>query len=208
MKHFKLCIVLISLLAGGVHATSQSQTPGSIKGKVRVEDGSPSGVTVTLKQGSREVGSVLTNRKGEFNFPTVQPGSYDLTFRKAGLAVGSLDNIQVNPGKVNDVSGGLKMRVDAGSLAFLRGSVFNPDGRSVPGVRVDVARVNGDGSLKKLDTRVSSEETGQFAFRVPPAVAKYRVTARPDGSDPVSQDIQVDGPAVYRVSLTVMNSKH
>jgi len=56
--------------------------------------------------------------------------------------------------------------------------------------------------VKKIDGRVTGE-IGAFVFRLTPDPGKYRVTARPGGAEPVSKDVEVDGPAVYRIALSI-----
>jgi len=41
------------------------------------------------------------------------------------------------------------MHVDEGSIAFVEGSVFSPEGRIVPGARVDIVKLGADGSVKR-----------------------------------------------------------
>ncbi len=50
---------------------------------------------------------------------------------------------------------------------------------------------------------LTAHETGSFVFRLTPNVAKYRVTVKPNRADPVSQDVEIDGAAVYRVALSL-----
>jgi hypothetical protein len=95
----------------------------------------------------------------------------------------------------------LVMAVDQGSLAIVRGSVFDTVGRSVRGAKVEIARVSGD-SAKKLSESISSE-SGEFTFRLPPGAASYRVTVRIDGAQPASKDLSVDGAQIYRVAVTL-----
>src|SRR2546423_1619078 len=194
-----IAVALLALLSIG--ALAQDKRGGTIKGKVRVEKGSAAGVAVILRQGDREVTRVATDRKGDFRIARVQPGLYGLTFRKAGLAVGSIESIQVVAGKTRSLSDRLFLSVDEGSLAFVRGSVFTENGLSVANVRIEIARINSENSIEKLDTRVTGE-TGEFVFRLPPDAAKYRVTLKADGADSVSRDVEVDGAAIYRVALT------
>jgi hypothetical protein len=124
-----------------------------------------------------------------------------LTFRKAGLAVGSIENVEVKAGKTRSLSDHLFLAVDEGSIAFIRGSVFNEGGRSVPGVRVELSKIVSETSVDKLDSRITGE-TGEFVFRVPPEAAKYRVTLKADKAESVSKDVEVDSALVYRVALT------
>ncbi len=94
------------------------------------------------------------------------------------------------------------LTIDEGSIAFIRGSVFNGAGRSVPNAKVELARIQEDGTAKKIDGRVTTE-TGTFVFRLSPEAAKYRVTVRPEGAEAVSKDVPIDGAAVYRVALSL-----
>jgi len=180
---------------------AQDKATGAIKGKVRVEQGSPGGVAVILLDGDREVTRAATDKKGEFTLAHIVPGVYGVKFRKPGLSVGSIDGLEVKAGKTRALHD-LVLGIDEGSIAFLRGSVFTESGRSVPGVRIELARIVAEDSLQKIDARVTGE-TGEFVFRLPPERAKYRVTAKADGAQVVSKDVEIDSAAVYRVALTL-----
>jgi Carboxypeptidase regulatory-like domain len=194
------CSLVISFLAVGF-AFSQDKSTGGIKGKVKVEVGSPSGVTVVIRQNERELSHVMTDKNGEFTISRLTPGLYGLTFRKPGLSIGAIENIEVKAGKVRSLGDHLVLTIDDGSIAFIRGSVFNKDDRSVPNAKVELAKVLADGSTKKIDGRLTTE-TGTFVFRLSPETAKYRVTVKTDG-EPVSKDVDIDGAAVYRVALSI-----
>ena len=189
------------LLLLSLACLAQDKTTGAIKGKVRVEKGSPAGVAVILRQGEREVTRTTTDKKGEFVLAHITPGVYGVTLRKPGLSVGSLEDIEVKGGKTRALGDRLVLSVDEGSIAFIRGSVFTEAGRSVPGVRVDLARIVAENSTQKIDFRITGE-TGEFVFRLPPDEAKYRLTLRADGIEPASKDVEVDSAAVYRVAFT------
>jgi len=181
----------------------QSATTGDISGRVRVDAGvSVAGISVKLRQGDSEVAETTTNAKGEFEVRGLAPGSYGLTLRKMGLQVGRMDNINVRAGQTVSLKDHLFMPLDEGALALLRGSVFDAAGRSFAGARVELARVETDGSLKKLDSRVANV-AGAFAFRLPPARARYRLTAKADGMEASTQDVDVEGAAIYRAALTL-----
>ena len=184
-----------------VACLAQDKSTGAIKGKVRVEQGSPGGVAVILLDGDREVMRAATDKKGEFTISHVVPGVYAVKFRKPGLSVGSIEGLEVKAGKTRSLHD-LILGIDEGSIAFLRGSVFTESGRSVPGVRVELARIVAENSLQKIDARVTGE-TGEFVFRLPPETAKYRVTAKAEGAQVVSKDVEIDSAAVYRVALTL-----
>lgn len=193
-------IALLALLALAASAQEKDKSTGTVKGKVRVEKGSPAGVAVILRRGDQEVRRVETDRKGDFTIARVPPGMYGLTFRKPGLAVGSIETVEVKAGKTRSLGDRLVLSVDEGSITFLRGSVFTEGGRSVPGVRVELSRVISESSVEKLDAR-NTGETGEFVFRVPPDAARYRLTLKADGAEPTSKDVDVEAALVYRVAL-------
>ena len=190
---------LLVLLA--VSGFAQDRSTGGIKGKVRVETGTPGGVSVIVRQGEREVARGVTDKNGEFVVSRLAPGRYGVTLRKPGLSVGTIEDVEVKVGKTRSLSN-LMLPIDEGSIAFIRGSVFNQNDRSVPNVRIELARIENDGTARKIDGRVTNE-IGSFVFRLSPEVAKYRVTAKPNGGEPVSKDIEIDGAAIYRVALSL-----
>jgi hypothetical protein len=201
-----LFLSLVALAASGVAAQRQGQrlqpTTGSIKGRVRVQQGSAAGVSVVVREGDREVARTETNSKGEFEFDGLAPGDYGLTLRKPGLQVGRMEKVEVRAGKTRTLNEGLYLPIDEGALALLRGAVFNAAGRSFPGAKVELAQVLSGGSLRKIGSRVTNE-TGSFNFRLPPESATYRVTVKADGMSPVTKDVEIDGAAVFRVALTL-----
>jgi hypothetical protein len=194
---------LLALLTVGVVA--QERSSGGIKGKVRVETGTPAGVSIIIRRGENEVARGLTDKKGEFVVSKLTPGLYGVTFKKPGLSIGTIENVEVKAGKTKSLGDNLVLAIDEGSIAFIRGSVFNEDGRSVPNVKIELSKILDDGTVKKIDGRVTNE-IGAFVFRLTPDPGKYRVTAKADG-EPVSKDVEVDGAAVYRVALSVKTRK-
>ena len=195
-------IILGILVLAAATVVAQDKSTGGFKGKVRVEVGAPAGVTVVVRQGEREVTHVLTDKNGEFTVKGLQPGLYGVTLRKPGLKVGSIENIEIKAGKTRSLGDRLILSIDEGSIAFIRGSVFDPAGRSVPNARVELARIEADGSLKKIDGRITNE-IGSFVFRLMPDAANYRITIKAKDSEDVSKDVEVDGAAVYRVALSL-----
>ena len=196
-----LFLFAITLAFAGV-ALGQDKSLGAIKGKVRVETGTPAGVTVVVRRGETEVTRSTTNKNGDFLVSRLTPGIYGVTFRKPGLSIGSLEDIEVKAGKTRSLGDRLVLTIDEGSIAFLSGSVFNPDGRSAPNVKVELLRILEDGTTKKIDSRITTE-TGSFKFRLAPDPGKYRVSVKADGSEPVTKDVEIDGAAVYRVALNL-----
>jgi hypothetical protein len=196
-----LLVLVIILFIAGVSA-AQDKSLGAIKGKVRVETGTPAGVTVVVRRGQTEVTRSETAKNGDFVVSRLSPGVYGLTFRKAGLSVGTIEDVEVKAGKTRSLGDRLILTIDEGSIAFLSGSVFDPDGRSVPNVKVELFRILEDATTKKIDSRITTE-TGSFKFRLSPDAAKYRVSVKRDGAEPVTKDVDIDGAAVYRVALSM-----
>jgi len=199
---FKKLAVGLWLLLAALEVSAQDKSTGAIKGKVRVEVGTPAGITVIIREGDRELRQVSTDKNGEFLVSRLTPGRYGLTFRKPGLSIGTIEDVEVKPGKTRSLGDRLVLTIDEGSIAFIRGSVFSNDGRSVPNARVELAKVLEDGSAKKIDGRLTNE-TGSFVFRLAPDVAKYRVSVKSGGGEPISKDVEIDGAAVYRVALSL-----
>lgn len=202
MRFKKTLFLFAVTLAFAVVALGQDKSLGAIKGKVRVETGSPSGVTVVVRHGETEVTRSTTDKNGDFLVSRLKPGIYGVTFRKPGLSIGSLEDIEVKAGKTRSLGDRLILTIDEGSIAFLSGSVFGATGRSVPNVKVELLRILEDGNTKKIDSRVTTE-TGSFKFRLSPDPGKYRVSVKADGVEPVTKDVEIDGAAVYRVALNL-----
>jgi hypothetical protein len=197
-------LTIILLAAGAAHA--QDRSTGGIKGKVKVKDeGAAANVAVTVRQGEREVAHAVTNSKGEFLITGLAPGFYGLTFRKAGLSVGSLENIEVKAGKTKGLSDRLVLTTNEASIARLWSSVFNEGGFSVPNARVELARLEADGTAKKIDGRLTNE-SGQAIFRLSPDKARYRVTIKADGAETQTKDVEIDGAMVYRIAFTIQRT--
>jgi RNase P/RNase MRP subunit p29 len=203
MRFIKILpVMVVMLLAAGVSvAQKQDKTLCAIKGKVRVETGTPGGVTVVVRHGEKEVTRSTTDKGGEFLVSRLTPGLYGLTFRKPGLSIGSIEDVEVKAGKTRSLGDRLILTIDEGSIAFVSGSVFNADGRSVPNAKVELSVILEDGSTKKIDGRITTE-TGSFKFRLGPEPAKYRVSVKTNG-EPVTKDVEIDGAAIYRVALTL-----
>ena len=201
MRLMKSSAALALLLVFSGACLAQDKSTATIKGKVRVERGSPAGVAVMVLQGDREVARSTSDKKGDFVVTRVPAGTYSIKFRKAGLAVGTIDDVSVKAGQTRTLGDRLYLTIDEGSLVFIRGSVFSDGGRSVPGVKVELARIISDNAIQKLDSRVTGE-TGEFVFRLPSDPGKYRLTLKADGTEPSTKDVEVENAAVYRVALT------
>jgi hypothetical protein len=202
LKFTRILFAGVLMLAAAAASLGQDKSTGAIKGKVRVETGTPAGVTVIVRRGQTEVTHAATEKNGEFLVSRLAPGVYGLTFRKAGLSIGTIEDVEVKAGKSRSLGDHLILTIDEGSIAFLSGSVFSADGRSVPNAKIELSRILEDGSVKKIDGRITTE-TGSFKFRLSPEQAKYRVSVKTSGAEPISKDVEIDGAAVYRVALSL-----
>jgi len=154
-------LAVILLVAGISVGQDKEKSLGSIKGKVRVETGTPSGVSVVVRRGDTEVKRVTTDKNGDFVASGLTPGKYGLTFRKPGLSIGTMEDIEVKSGKTRSLGDRLILTIDEGSIAFVSGSVFSADGHSVPNAKVELSRLLDDGTTKKIDGR-SGKADGPF----------------------------------------------
>jgi Carboxypeptidase regulatory-like domain len=202
LKFSKTLFAVAIILTAAAASFAQDKTSGAIKGKVRVETGTPAGVMVIVRRGQTEVTHVTTEKNGEFLVARLSPGVYGLTFRKAGLSIGTIEDVEVKAGKTRSLGDRLILTIDEGSIAFLSGSVFTAEGRSVANAKVELSRILEDGSLKKIDGRITTE-TGSFKFRLSPDPAKYRVSVKAGSAEPVTKDVEIDGAAIYRVALSL-----
>ncbi|HEX8160504.1 MAG TPA: carboxypeptidase-like regulatory domain-containing protein [Pyrinomonadaceae bacterium] len=199
------CLSALLLLVSSASFAQKKKaqpTTGGVKGKVRVDgSASPGGVRVSLRRGEEEVANAETNGKGEFELGGIAPGTYALRFQKGGLQTAELKPYEIRAGKTESLGERVFLPVDEGSIAFVKGVVFSAEGRSVWGARVELALVRADGTLKKIDGRVSNE-SGEFSFRLQPQPARYRVSAKGDDGE-AAKEVQVEGAMVYRVALSL-----
>lgn len=201
IKPFKIFPIwaVATLLVFGSVAMAQ---PTGLKGKVRANSGKGIGnASVTVTRGSEDVKSARSASDGSFEITGIEPGSYGLRVDADGYASGSLFAVEVKKGKVRDLGDKLFLRVDQGTLVILRGSVFFKEGTSVTGAKIELERVNADGTVKEVGSTTSSV-SGEFVFRQPPGAAKYRVTAKYNGVTG-TKEIAVDNPAVYRLAISL-----
>lgn len=190
------------LTAAGAAQKGARPTTGGVKGKVKVDAGhAAGGVRVAVQRGEEEVARAETDAKGNYELSGLAPGVYTLTFRKAGLKTAQHRDVEVAAGKVKSLGDRVFLPVDEGSIAFVRGSVFDEVGRSVRGAQVEIARVGADGAARKVDGRVTND-SGAFSFRLAPDTARYRVTAKSNGRA-ATKEVEVEGAMVYRLALSL-----
>jgi hypothetical protein len=147
------------------------------------------------------VKTVKSDAKGNFEMSGLAPGVYNFVFEKSGYGAGIKYNVEVKSKKTEDLGDRLVLMVDRGTLVLIDGSVYNQDGRSVTGAKIQIERLNSDGSATKVGTGYTNY-TGEFTFRQPDTTARFRITATLKGVSG-SKEIQVEGAAVYRLAITL-----
>ncbi len=208
MKRFVLLILFVAVSAG----IALAQETGSVKGKVRTTKGEGiADVSITARQNSEDVKSTTSDNKGNFQLEGLKPGVYNLVFSKNGYGSGLMYNVGVQKKKTNDLGDRLILTIDQGTQVIIKGTVFDQDGRSVAGAKVEIEKVLSDGSTQKIGTSSTSyggepNARGEFTFKFSEGVAKYRVTASVKGAS-ASKEIEVSSAAIYRLAITLQVEK-
>jgi hypothetical protein len=201
MKLFKKSI-LFAVIFAFTSVAVFAQDTGGIKGKVRTTGGNAiSGATITARQNGEDVKSATSDGKGKFVLENLKTGTYNVVFSKDGFSSGLKYDVEIKKGKVNDLGDRLILTVDQGTQVIIKGSVFNQDGRSVPGAEVKIERISDSGTTTKIGSTYSSA-SGEFTFRQPEGAAKFRVTASVKGAS-ASKEVEVSSAAIYRMAITL-----
>ena len=201
MKIFKHTAAIALILAfGALAAFAQGET--GVKGKVRnAKVGTIEGATITARLKGQDVKSVKSDSKGNFTLTGLEPGVYNFVFEKPGYGAGVKYNVEVKNGSVISLGDNLALMQDQGTLVLLNASVFNQDGRSITGAKVEVEKVNSDGSTKKVATGYTNV-SGEFTLRQTEGTAKFRITATFKGVK-ASKEITVDSAGRYSTAITL-----
>lgn len=200
MKKFVLLILSLALFISVAAAQS------GVKGKVRDAKGDGiGGAFVTARQDGKDIKSSKTDRKGNFELTGLKSGIYNLVIDKSGYSAGLLYDVEVKNNKVRDLGDRLVLTVDQGTQVIIKGSIFDPNGRSVGGAKVEIERVSSDGSTKKAGSGIASY-SGEFTFRFPEGANKFRITASAKGAK-ASEEVEVDSAAIYRLAITLDTEK-
>lgn len=198
-------LLLLIIALSGAFASAQG-TSGGIKGKIRTNRGDGiSGVSITARLNGANVKSAKSDEKGYFTLEGLKPGVYNILFDKSGYNSGVRYNVEVKQDKVIDLGDRLFLNTDLGSQVIVKGSVFDQNGRSIYGAKVEIKRINDDGSTRKISSGYTSE-TGEFTFKFNEGAAKFRVTASAKGAS-ASKEVEVEDAAIYRTAITLDMSK-
>lgn len=197
-------LMLLAAIAG-----SGQQGSGVLKGKVEDEKGKPiakAEIRVMNSQ-TRAISETETDQAGRYRLE-LEPGDYTVSLDAEGFKGGTLVNMQqVEAGKESEVK---TVRLEKGKrTSLVRGVVFNTQGFGVRGAKVKLQRVPTEDEEKEgkrvesLNRDYVTNSRGEFAFRLPPIRARYRVSAILDGYKPDTKVIDVTESEAVPVALTL-----
>ena len=176
---------------------------GGLKGKVRNNKGSAiAGATVTARLNGQDIKSVHSDPKGLFLMEGLKAGTYNVVVEADGYASGVKQGVQVTNGNIRDLGDRLILSIDQGSQVIIKGSVFFREGTSVTAAKVEIEKVNDDGSTKKLGSAMTNV-SGEFTFRPPPGTTKVRVTAKYKGVEGSKEISEIVNAGIYRTAITL-----
>lgn len=192
----------VSLLFVAFAVIAANAQTGGAKGKVRNPKGQAlAGVEITARLDGKDVKSVKSDSKGNFEISGLDAGVYNFVFEKTGFAAGIKYGVKISSGDTVNLGDNLALAVDNGTLILINGSVYNQGGRSITGAKIEIEKIASDGSAKKIATTYTNA-SGEFTLRQPDAAAKFRVTASMKGVKG-SKEITVESAGVYRLAITL-----
>ena len=177
---------------------------GGIKGKLRNTKGSAiGGATVTARLSGKDVKTVKTDTKGSFVMEGLDAGTYNIVFDADGYATGVKFGVAISDGGVRDLGDRLILSVDQGTQVIVKGSVFFREGTSLPGAKVEIERVNDDGSSGKSLGTAYTNISGEFTFRPPVGTTKVKITAKYKGVSGSKEISEIVNAGIYRTAITL-----
>ena len=195
--------ILLLFLLSAVCLLPSVYAQGGIKGKVRNNKGNGiGGATVSARLDGKDVKSVTADSKGNFLMEGLKSGTYNISFDADGYAMGVKFGVEIKNGSIRDLGDRLILSVDQGTLLIVKGSVFFKEGTSLTGAKIEIERVNNDGSTKSLGSTYSNY-SGEFSFRPPPGVTKVRITARYKGVEGSKEIADMVNAGIYRTAITL-----
>jgi len=160
------------------------------------------GATVSARLDGKDVKTVTADSKGNFLMEGLKSGTYNISFDADGYAMGVKFGVEIKNGSIRDLGDRLILSVDQGTLLIVKGSVFFKEGTSLTGAKIEIERVNNDGSTKSLGSTYSNY-SGEFSFRPPPGVTKVRITARYKGVEGSKEIADMVNAGIYRTAITL-----
>lgn len=196
----RLLLISFVLALSASLAFAQS---GGVKGKVKSNRGAGiPNASVTARQSGKDIKTVKADSKGEFQLTGLDSGVYSLVFDADGFQSGLLQGVEVKSGSTRNLGDRLILMPDQGNLVILNGSIFYKEGTSLGGAKIEIERVNADGTTKRLTTLYTNIQ-GEFIYKQPQGPStKLRIRAKFKGTEGV-KEIDVDMAAIYRLAITL-----
>jgi hypothetical protein len=197
-------LLCTSLLAHGA-----PQKIGTLKGKIESEKGKPvAGAEVrAMSSRTRAIKETTTDQAGNYHFE-LEVDDYVVSFDAEGFQGGTLRQMQqVEEGKATEIKTIRLPRAKRTSL--VRGAVFDSNGQSLGGARVKLMRVptaeqqKDKKRVESLNRDYTTNSRGEFAFRLPPARARYQLTATLAGYKPETKFVDVNEDEAVPVAFSL-----
>jgi 5-hydroxyisourate hydrolase-like protein (transthyretin family) len=186
-----------------------AQSTGTLTGKVEDQKGKPvAGVVIrVMKSRDRSVQETQTDSSGKYAFQ-LEADHYTVSFDAEGYQPVTLVAMQqVEEGKETEVKPVQLQKAKRTSL--VRGAVFDTRGFGIPGATVKLERIATEDEAKS-GKRVQSlrrdyitNNRGEFAFRLPPDRARYRLTAVRSGYKSDSKVVDVSESEAVPVAFSL-----
>lgn len=201
-------IALVALCVISVALAAQQKT-GTLKGKLQNEKGKPlaDAEVRAMSSRSRAIKEAKTDAAGNYALE-LEPDDYTVSFDAEGYSGGTLREMQqVETGKTTEVK--TVQLQKARHTSLVRGSVFDFEGRSLAGARVKIMRIpteeeaNAKKRVPSFARDYTTNNRGEFAFRLPSEHARYRVSAALDGYKPDTKEVLVDENESVPVALSL-----
>ncbi|PYP83110.1 MAG: hypothetical protein DMF61_24080 [Blastocatellia bacterium AA13] len=197
-----LCVSVAPLFAS-------QQGTGTLKGRIEDEKGKPiAGAEVRVRSvRSGSIKETKTDQSGNYSFD-LEADEYSVAFDADGYQGGTMTSMQ-------QVEGGRETKVKTITLSkakrssLIRGAVFDTSGVSLGGARVKLVRVptpeeeKEHKHIRSFSMEKYSNSRGEIAFRLPPARARYRLTATLEGYKPDTKIVDVNESEGVPVSLSM-----
>ena len=197
MKHqLKYAMVILLFLL----SQASAQT-GSVKGKVKEQKGKAlEGVIIRAVNagGQDKIRETKSDSNGDFELNGLQPGDYSLTFEKPGFKRFSTRKLELAAGDTLKLSRVIELSREGDPYAVIRGAVFQGQGFTLPNASVTIERIDGG---KKFKQETKSVDGGEFAFRVKPDKAKYRISASHPGFQTSSIEVEIESDELRYVAV-------
>lgn len=165
-------------------ALSATQKSGTLRGKIENEKGKPiaSAEVRAIRNSDHSVKETKTDQSGSYSFE-LEPDDYIISFDADGYQGGKLVQMQeVEKDKETNVKT-IRLEKAGHKTSLIRGAVFDRNGASLGGATLKLVRVPTEEEAKdhkhipSVSMSYTTNNHGEFAFRVPAARARYRITA-------------------------------